>query len=357
MTDKLINIYSGPYDYKIFFDGKAYPHSINIIKLLFKYKTNGNSNEYSKILFISTGHSFAEQSYQTNFGIEITKTNDINEIFTNTDSNIFFSIDNGFDDIAIIKFGSIKINPSNYLEFNYRTYQIKSICTNTNIKFLENEILIKNGYSTGDIFTIPIINFDTDVYLTSNRNNLTYFTFKINGRIVIVSSKFSSGIIVKGAHGKISKYNGEILNEEKSNSIFEYYLYNIIKEFMPHELFQNINLDTNIKSQYKMYIDTDCLTLASLMGDSGSGFYRMVENDYLEFVGTNIGGCSMIILSENSNLNPNTIIWDDSLNKLVFGKYIIDEVHKCCQILPIDKIQELIKKNISNNIQLIDINV
>ncbi len=356
----MTEINSGPYNYKMIFEGKGYPHSINITKLVFNYKLN--NNDYSKIIFISTGHSFAEQSYQTDLNITINKTNNINDIFDNRNQNIFYSIDNGFDDIALICFGSIKINNTNTLTFNYKKYQIKSICTNTDIKFLENEILIKNGCSTGDIFTIPIINFDTDKYLTTQKKNFNYFTFKINGKIIILSSKFPSGIIVKGQHSKLSKFNGEILNEEKSNELFEYYFFNIIKDFMSHELFQNIKLDVNIKKYYKKYMETNCLSLVSLMGDSGSGFYRMVNDEYLEFVGINIGGCSMVVLSPSQDYTQNqesinNFKLDESLNKLIFGKYIIEEVHKCCQILSIDKIQELIKKNISNNIQLTNINV
>ena len=79
------------------------------------------------------------------------------------------------------------------------------------------------------------------------------------------------------------------------------------------------------------------------MGDSGSGFFRIIDNDNIEFVGINIGSCSMMILRQSDYMYPNKIMWNNSLNKLVFGNYIIEEVHKACQMLPIDKIKKLIK--------------
>ena len=356
ISKNIIIIYSGPYDYKMFFEGKAYPHSVNLTKLLFNYELN--NQKYSKILYISTGHSFAEQLYETDLNIQINKTNNIDNIFENTKQNIFYSLDNGFDDFTLISFGGLDLDNSNYFKFNNQYYSVNSICKNMNIKFLENEILLKNGHSTGEIYTKPIINFDSDVYLTTIKNNSTYYSFKINGKIIIILSKFSSGIVVKNKYGKLSKLNGEILSDEKSDYQFDYYFYNIIKDFSNHELFENISLNNNIKQYYKKYQNTDCLTFASLMGDSGSGLFRLVDNNNLEFVGTNIGGCSMIILSQNETINNNSeIYWNDTIGKLVFNKYIIEEVHKCCQILPIDKIQELIKKNISNNIQLTDITI
>lgn len=85
------------------------------------------------------------------------------------------------------------------------------------------------------------------------------------------------------------------------------------------------------------------------MGDSGSGFFRIIDNDNIEFVGINIGSCSMMILKPSDYLYPNRIMWNNSLNKLVFGNYIIEEVHKSCQMLPIDKIEKLIKQNFNIN--------
>ncbi len=360
-------INSGPYNYKMVFENKDYPHSVNLTKLNFIYKIN--NDEINKLLFLSSGHSFAESLYKTDTDIQIEKTKQIEDIFTNFNSNIFYSLDNEFDDFCLLSFDqNLNIEQTNYLTFNGTNHLINSVCRNMNIKFLENEILIKNGYNTGETKTKAIINFDSDVYLTSKKNKSTYFTFKINGNIVIINSKFASGIVVKGITSSISKFNSEPINEEKLNHLLEYYFMNSIKEFRHHELFESINFqeilsDSNklaeLKSYYTYYKQTDNLSIVSMMGDSGSGFFRLMSNNNLEFVGINIGGCPMIILKEDHTLNSNinTIYWDKSREKLVFGKYVIEQVHRACQVLPINQIEELINKNLPMNIQVKEISV
>jgi hypothetical protein len=47
------------------------------------------NNSFSKILYLSTGHSFAESSYLTDQGIKLDKTNKIENIFEETNQNFF----------------------------------------------------------------------------------------------------------------------------------------------------------------------------------------------------------------------------------------------------------------------------
>lgn len=353
------NITSGPYSYKLFFEGKWYPHSVNLTKLYFKF--SHNNKEHNKILYLSTGHSFAEGKYLTEKDVEITKTSNISDIFTQTNKNIFFSIDNGFDDICLINFGLLDIPRDNYLPFKNNNYQVKSVCQNMDINLMVKELLLKNGHNTGESYSKAVINFETDKYLVSKHNKNTYHTFKIkkddlnNYQIIMVSSKFSSGIIVKGIDGSISKYNNEIINQAKSDELLEYYFAGVLKEFKYHDLLHNIEIDDNLKKYWINYSKAKCLSVVSLMGDSGSGFFKVDDNN-LEFVGINIGSCPIIILSEyNKNINSKKLFWDEELGKLCFGKYIIEEIHRGSQILPINKIQELINHNLPANIQVKEI--
>ena len=48
---------------------------------------------------------------------------------------------------------------------------------------------------------------------------------------MIISSKFPSGITVKGTTSSISKFNGEPIGETKLNEQLSYYFFNSIKEF------------------------------------------------------------------------------------------------------------------------------
>lgn len=335
----MTTINSGAYNYKILFEGKEYPHSVNITKLLFRY--NINNKDISRVLYLSTGHSFAESKYITNENILISKTNKIDDIFTKNNENIFFSLDNGFNDFALIYFGNLNVDNSNHLN---------NICKNMNIKFLENEIFIKNSFNTGETLTKAIINFKTDNFLITNKNNTNYFTFKINGKIIILNSKYSSGIIVKGINSKISKFNGEIVSDQIIDQQLEYYFYNILDNFKNHELFNNFNLNIDVKKYYEYYKKSNTLSVVSMMGDSGCGFYRIMQNNELEFIGININGCSMVILVEDKTyLNKNNnIYYDININKLRVGKYIIEEVHKTCQILPINEIKELVNEKLPN---------
>ncbi len=347
--------YSGPYEYKLFFEDKAYPHSVNLNKLIFNYKFN--DKYYSKILYLSTGHSFAENTYQTDQGLKITKTDLIDNVFAPNGGNLFYSLDKGFDDFALISFGETKQNDSNKLDFEEKTLNISSVCKNMDIKFLENETFIKNGNNIGETWAKTLINFQTDSYLQSTSKNFNFYTFKINGKIVIVQTKYPSGIVLKGINSRISKYNSEPITEEKNNEQLSFYFSNILKEFSNHEIFSNILLDEKLLGYYTNYKNTNSLTIVSLMGDSGSGFYRIIDNENLEFVGINIGSCSMMVLKQSDKKYPNKLMWNNSINKLVFGGYIIEEIHKSCQMLPVNDVQNLITRNLPNNILLKEITV
>ena len=67
-------------------------------------------------------------------------------IFTKNNENIFYSQDNGFDDFALIYFGGLKLEKSNYLKFHDESYLVKSVCRNMDIKFHLDEFeKMKNG--------------------------------------------------------------------------------------------------------------------------------------------------------------------------------------------------------------------
>ncbi len=350
-----LNIYSGPYDYKLCFEDKAYPHSVNLNKLIFNYRIN--DNYFSKILYLSTGHSFAETTYITDLNNKIFKTNQIEQIFNETNKNLFYSLDNGFDDFALIDFGELSLNNSNKLKFDNKLLNINSICKNMDIKFLENETFIKNGNNIGETWAKTIINFQTDNYIKSVNDPYTFYTFKINGKIVIVQTKYSSGIVLKGINSRISKYNSEPVSEDKNNEQLEFYFSNILKEFSSHEIFSGTLIDDKVYSNYFRYRDTNSLSIVSLMGDSGSGFYRIIDNQNIEFVGINIGSCSLMVLSQSDKKYPNKLMWNNTVNKLVFGGYVIEEIHKSCQMLPVDQIENLIKRNLPHNINIKEITV
>ena len=337
---------SGPYDYKLIFEGNHYPHSVNLIKLIFKVIINGEINH--RIIFLSTGHSFGEISYISNFNALITKTSNINDLFVHN-ANLFYSIDNGFNDFCLISFGSYNINRDNIFNYSNQNLTVTSICKNINIKSLELDTLIKNGHSTGESYAKAIIDFSTDTYLYTSHNKINYYTFKINRKIVIVSTPFPSGIVVKGLYSKISKLHGNNMDTHTLNTQLEYHFINTIKLFQSHDLFQNHQLDYSCKQYYKNYADSNSISVISMMGDSGAGFYKLKPDSSLEFLGINIGCCYMVVLSEYSNPNTNShIYWDDNVNKLVVGNYIIEEVHKSCQILPITDIENLFKSNSEN---------
>ena len=350
-----LNLYSGPYEYKIYFENNPYPHSVNLNKLIFNYKFN--NKYFSKILYLSTGHSFAESVYLTDQNNKIFKTNQIEQIFSETNKNLFYSSDNGFNDFALIDFGELHLNNSNKLKFENKLLNINSICKNMDIKFLENETFIKNGNNIGETWAKILINFQTDNYIKSINNSYTFYTFKINGKIIIVKTNYPSGIVLKGINSRISKFNGKLVNEEKNNEQLEYYFSNILKDFSQHEIFTGTLFDEKLFSNYYKYRDTNSLSIVSLMGDSGSGFYRIIDDTNIEFVGINIGSCSLIVLSQSDKKFPNKLMWNNSINKLVFGAYIIEEVHKSCQMLPIDQIEKLIKQTLPNNIDINEITV
>ena len=306
--------------FKIFFDNQAYEHSVNLTKI----------NINNKMLYLSTGHSFPELRYMTDNNIDIYRTTNIYD--TINYDNKYYSIDDNFNDFSILSITSHE--PTNYIEINNTRYNIIGICKNTNIKFLENEILLKNSFSTGLSFTKPIINFDTDNYIESINNNIKYYTFKINGKIVIISTPYNQGIIVKGCFSNLDRFNGMPINQNDNNKQMEYYFNNIISTFKNHELFNNHSINHNM-NHFNYYLNNNLISIVSLMGDSGAGFFRMIPNSTdLETVGINICGCSIIILSQIP-----------SINKIKIGTYYVEELHKGAQLLSINMINNLLSQH------------
>jgi hypothetical protein len=337
---KLLSINSGPYDYKLFFEENYYPHSVNLSKLTFVI--NNQNHIFNRTIFLTTGHSFANSKFMTNFGCEIIKTTNINDLFLSTD-NVFYSVDDGFNDFSLLSFGSYTINNDNKLKFLDKTLSIISIYKNTNIKNLENEILIKNGHNTGESFAQLVIDFSYDPFIFTTSNKQNYYTFKLNGKIVIINTPYTSGLVLKGRESKLSTYNGNYIDSNTQKYHFEYHFLNTIKMFKHHDLFTNFIIDDSIKDFYKKYTVDNKLSVLSLMGDSGSGFYKVIDNNNIEFVGINICSCYMIVLGTHNNINKNkNIYYDDKLKKMIVGQYYIDEVHKASQVLPIDMIEKYI---------------
>ena len=342
---------SGSYDFKIIFEGKNYPHSINLSKTIFRILINGIY--YDKIIFISSGHSFAENSYLTHFNIKITKVTNINELFT-SNANIFYSVDNKFNDFCLISFGGFNVNKDNIFKFFNQNLIVNSIYKNINIKILENNIIIKNSHNTGESYAKALIDFSSDNYIHSTHDKKDFYTFKINGKIVIICSTIPSGIVIKGTYSKLTKFNNETIDQAKLDYQLKYYFSNIIDVFKSHDLFNNCTVNDDIKNYYKNYSETNSLSIITMMGDSGSSFYTLEPDSTLKLLGINICSCYMIVLSENTFIEKNTKIipnlyWNTQYNKLCIGKYIIDELHKSCQILQIKDIESVVIK-LSNNI-------
>lgn len=342
-----IDLNPGPYDYKLLFEGNYYPHSINLTKLVFVIKHNGE--KIKKILFLTTGHSLADSTYMSNFGCKIKRTLNLSDLFFSS-NNLFYSIDDGFNDFALISFGEYNINETNKLHFLNKCLDVHSIYKNPQIKNLELDILVKNGHNTGESFAQAVIDFSYDPYIHTISNKQNFFTFKVAGHIIVVSTPHSSGLVIKSRESTLSKYNGNPIDFQTQNLHLEYNFINTIKAFKSFDLFNGYEIDDSLKSYYNKYTADNKLTVLSLMGDSGSGFYKLDNDNLISFLGINIGLCYMIVLgTHNKFINQKKVFYDEQLNKLVVGQYYIDQVHKASQILPISNIESYIK-NISGSI-------
>jgi len=337
----VININPGPHDYKLFFEGNYYPHSLNLTKLTFVIRHQGQL--FKKTLFLTTGHSLADSTYMSDFGCVINRTTDLSNLFFSPE-NLFYSVDSEFNDFGLISFGSYNITESNQLVFLNKTFNVTSILKNPQIKSLELDIIIKNGQNTGESFAQAVIDFSYDPFIHTSFNKQQFYTFKIAGRIVLVSTPNPAGLIIKGRESTLSKYNGNPIDFYEQNTHLQYHFANTIKAFKFHDIFNGFNIDDSIKSFYNKYTANNKLSVLSLMGDSGTGFYKLVNNSQLEFIGINIGSCYMVVLGTHNKYNPNkSVYYDDELDKLVVGQYYIDEVHKASQVLPINTIEAYIK--------------
>ena len=336
-----INKDPGPYDYKLFFEGNYYPHSINLSKLSFIIK---HQNQLlKKNIFLTTGHSLADTHYMTDFGCVIKKTSNLSDLFLIED-NLFYSVDEGFIDFALVSFGAYNINRLNNLNFLNKSLKVSSIYKNPHIKNLELDFLIKNGYNTGESFAQAVIDFSYDPYIHTINNGHNFFTFKLAGGIVVISTPYASGFIIKGRESKLSKYIGNQIDFHTQNMHLEYNFINTIKAFKSFDLFNGYTINDSIKYYFNKYTADNKLSVLSLMGDSGSGFYKLDKDNQLKFLGINVGLCYMIVLKSHGKwFDQKQIYYDEQLNKLVVGQYYIEEVHKASQILPIATIESYIK--------------
>ena len=124
----------------------------------------------------------------------------------------------------------------------------------------------------------------------------------------------------------------------------EYNFINTIKAFKSFDLFNGYTINDSIKYYFNKYTADNKLSVLSLRGDSGSGFYKLDKDNQLNFLGINVGLCYMIVLKSHGKLvDQKQIYYDEQLNKLVVGQYYIEEVHKASQILPIATIESYIK--------------
>lgn len=440
-TDIILN--SGSYDYKILFENSEdikYNEEnynalkkqnsfiltnekqhfsvgiINLCKTIFKILINGIF--YDKIIFISIEpcqtlfENPIKSLYLINNNIKITKVLNINDLFT-LNSNIFYCIDNDINNIWLISFGEFNINNNDILRFYNQNLIVKSIYKNINIKSLENNIIIKNAHNIEESYAKAIINFSTDKYIYSIHNQNNFYTFKINGKIIIICSPFPSGIVIKGSYNKLTKINGDIIDQSILDYELKYYFTKIINIFKSHYLFNNCIVNNNIKDYYQNYAKTNSLSIISMIGDSGSCFYTVEQDSTINLLGINICNSYMMILSDNNfantpvnspanspvntlvnlpvntptntptntpenspvntpeNLPVNTpvnspentpanspvtrnfkiapsLYWNNECNKLCIGKYIIEEIHKTCQISQISDIEKTII-NLSKN--------
>ncbi len=350
----IININPGPYDYKLLIEGNYYPHLINLSKLVFTIKHQNHL--YKKIIFLTTGHSFANSNYISNFGCEIKKTTNFTNLLFSTD-NLFYSIDDGFNDFALISFGSYNISETNQLKFLSKSIKITGIARNFNISQLEKQILIKNSNNTGESFAKAVIDFSVDKYIkTYSKTKQNFYTFKINRKIIIVASLYPIGLIIKNCESKIAQYNGTKLDVKSQNELLKYHFASSLSIFAHHNLFNKYTIDDSITEYYSIYTTDNKFGVLTLMGDSGAGFHILDSSNNGTFLGINICSSHMIILSPiEKPTQSKTIYYDSETNRLVVGPYIIEEVHKTSQVLPFDLIEQHLKSTYPNIIENISV--
>lgn len=292
-------IKSGYFDYSVIIFDQKYPHSVNVNYVNVLYK-----DQY-KLFFISSGHSFAEKQYITNTNTRINKVDKIDYNNINT----FYSIDDNENDYTI---GLVSNNKYNIIiELLNKQYIVNLI---NKIKIEINDILYKNSYNTG---------FAKCQVLYELKNNKTKY-HKINldnGLICLIYSEINNGFIIKA----IESNKNDIILKQK-------YYKTILQSFEKNNLFKINDID-----KFDYYNLNKLIQVSSIMGDSGTGYYK-INNTNVDLLGIGIGGCNILILSKNKVNNGNILRWDHIKNRLVFDEYIIEEIHKGSVINSIENI-------------------
>jgi hypothetical protein len=182
------------------------------------------------------------------------------------------------------------------------------------ITYIMYDILYKNSYNTG---------FAKCQVLYELKNSKTKY-HKINldnGLICLIYSEINNGFIIKA----IESNKNDIILKQK-------YYKTILQSFEKNNLFKINDID-----KFDYYNLNKLIQVSSIMGDSGTGYYK-INNTNVDLLGIGIGGCNILILSKNKVNNGNILKWDIIKNRLVFDEYIIEEIHKGSVINSIENI-------------------
>ncbi len=320
--------------------------NLNSINLIIDYKNYG--------VILTTGHSVFYDSIVID-KISFNKVNSIKEII---EGDFFYRVNNQEKDYALIYSPKIKQN------LNKITLDKDYIQSNS-LKLIDSyDVLIKNGKSTG--LTYAKILFDLSSQIKKDSFELGFNKisqqniYKIeqdNKIILIFNLKYGSKIcdyllvpseeyytkrtIIENnpAHSKTNNMSSCIsalklwFTDSKINT----------------EQIKTLVANNNIGEEYYLRKQFGWL---SLQGDSGSGYYKIIE-DLAHLVGINVQGAIAITLIPGSEYYDD-ITWDFSDKKIKIKNWIVESLYKCSVVLGINTIERFIREDTGDQSILIN---
>jgi hypothetical protein len=316
-----------------------------------------NYNDISKNIIISTGHSASNSDTLRLFRTSYEKSTLKDTLET---SNKFYVVNDDTDnkkDYCV--FFSEEINSA---EMKIIIHDKQYIVNGLERKINPEVEYVKNGKTTGVTYGKLLLDLTAEETLTKiedSKKDILEYTLENGNKMFIYSSKIYKNFCDYILCPSDKYYADRTIDPDVKPKDRFYSILRDLKTLFPtstilkdEKATQRLLNDNGDISQ--KYYDMKKFGWLSNMGDSGSGYYNLNE-DKAKLLGLNISGCSVIILKEIEENNPE-LVWDIEMNRLKIANYSIEELYKCSCILNINSIEKFMKEEIGeeNTISFID---
>ncbi len=295
-----------------------------------------NDKNYDMIL--TTGHSVNYPTIVID-NITFTKKDNIKEIIN---GNYFYCVNNGNKDFALIYSPDI-LKHLFKITLDYEYVQAHSLRL-----FNNDSSLVKNGCTTKLTWGEILLDLSKDTAKNIIENNKIIKNgescYKINGVdnfTLLFNIKSLNGIdyIIKPSV-KYYEYRTKIPDQTPNIQMISC-IKVLNKTFNLNMKDDEIDIFIKTNNIGEEYYSQRLFGWLSLQGDSGSGYYKIIDGN-AHLIGINLSGAFAITLV-SSDEKHDTIHWDPVNKKIKIKEWKVESFYKCSVVAGIDTIEKYIR--------------